>query len=157
MIWPLWSSGETCGPSRRAARSRRSIYPLFEGICYQFAADRRFDSGCNTDTHARRDRAFFQNVAQHEEKVFRFERLGGEVDHMSELEATRLNVKAWFLGDGAGDSQYENVLENLKPMPVVELGDRDVKLNPLLESEVKDAYTRKFFCKEYAMCNEPVR
>ncbi|GEN34653.1 TIGR02677 family protein [Aneurinibacillus danicus] len=54
-------------------------------------------------------RAFFQKVARHEEKVFRFERIGLETDHIAEMEATWMNVKAWFLGDEAGESQYENV------------------------------------------------
>lgn len=56
-------------------------------------------------------RVIFQKVAQHEEQVFRFERLGEEVDYMAELEATWVNIKAWFLGDETGQSQYENVLE----------------------------------------------
>lgn len=57
-------------------------------------------------------RAFLQKVAQHQEQVFRFERLGeSAVDHRVELEATWLNVKAWFLGDDTNESQYENVLE----------------------------------------------
>lgn len=55
--------------------------------------------------------AFFCKVAEHEEQVFRFERLGEEVDHIAELEATWLNIKAWFLGDDSGQSQYDNVLE----------------------------------------------
>src|SRR5690606_19162201 len=54
---------------------------------------------------------FFAKVAQHEEQVFRFERLDEKVDHVRELEATWLNIKAWFLGDETGESQYENVLE----------------------------------------------
>lgn len=54
-------------------------------------------------------RAFFHKVVQHEEKVFRFDRIGLEVDEIAELEATWINVKAWFLGDEAGESQYENV------------------------------------------------
>lgn len=54
--------------------------------------------------------AFFEKVAQHEEQVFRFERLGEKSDHVRELEATWLNIKAWFLGDETGESQYENVL-----------------------------------------------
>ncbi len=56
-------------------------------------------------------RTFLQKVAQHEMHVFRFERLGDQVDHVSELEATWFNVKAWFIGDEAGESQYDNVLE----------------------------------------------
>ncbi|MBO2945207.1 TIGR02677 family protein [Paenibacillus sp. F411] len=56
-------------------------------------------------------RTFFEKVAQHEENVFRFERLGEKEDRAAELEATWLNVKAWFLGDDAGESQYDNVLE----------------------------------------------
>lgn len=56
-------------------------------------------------------RAFFQKVSRHEEQIFRFERLGEDVDHVSELEATWFNVKAWFLGDDNGESQYENILE----------------------------------------------
>jgi uncharacterized protein (TIGR02677 family) len=54
-------------------------------------------------------RSFLQKVSEHEEKIFRFERLGLETDHIGELEETWLNVKAWFLGDEAGESQYENV------------------------------------------------
>lgn len=53
---------------------------------------------------------FFQKVSQHEETVFRFERLGEQVDYVTELEATWGNVKAWFIGDETGESQYENVL-----------------------------------------------
>jgi len=61
--------------------------------------------------HREEMRVFFQKVSQHEESVFRFERLGDQVDHVGELEATWFNVKAWFIGDDAGESQYENVLE----------------------------------------------
>lgn len=56
-------------------------------------------------------RIFFEKVARHSEKVFRFERLGETADQIEELEATWMNVKAWFLGDETGESQYENVLE----------------------------------------------
>jgi uncharacterized protein (TIGR02677 family) len=54
-------------------------------------------------------RSFFEKVVQHEEKVFRFERMDIETDRITELEETWFNVKAWFLGDDAGESQYENV------------------------------------------------
>lgn len=56
-------------------------------------------------------RRFLQQVAQHEQNVFRFERIGDEKDYVHELEATWFNIKAWFIGDDAGESQYENVLE----------------------------------------------
>lgn len=55
-------------------------------------------------------RTFFEKVSQHQENVFRFERLGENTDRVAELEMTWLNVKAWFIGDDAGESQYENVL-----------------------------------------------
>ncbi|MFD0961678.1 TIGR02677 family protein [Paenibacillus chungangensis] len=56
-------------------------------------------------------RRFLQQVARHEQNVFRFDRIGDERDHVHELEATWFNIKAWFIGDDAGGSQYENVLE----------------------------------------------
>ncbi|MEK4252035.1 TIGR02677 family protein [Paenibacillus sp. FSL W7-1287] len=61
--------------------------------------------------HREEMREFLRKVSRHEESVFRFERLGEQVDHVGELEATWFNVKAWFIGDEMGESQYENVLE----------------------------------------------
>ncbi|WP_059103514.1 TIGR02677 family protein [Shouchella shacheensis] len=55
-------------------------------------------------------RAFFTKVTEHEEQVFRFEKTFTREEMVEELEATWLNVKAWFLGNGSGESQYENVL-----------------------------------------------
>lgn len=56
-------------------------------------------------------REFLKKVSMHQEQVFRFERLGETADPIMELEATWINVRAWFLGDENGESQYENVLE----------------------------------------------
>lgn len=54
-------------------------------------------------------RLFFKKVVEHQEKVFRFDKLNQDVDLFIELEETWFNVKAWFLGDRNGESQYENV------------------------------------------------
>lgn len=54
-------------------------------------------------------REFFKKVAEHQEKVFRFDKLIQDEDQLTELEETWFNVKAWFLGDRNGESQYENV------------------------------------------------
>lgn len=56
-------------------------------------------------------RVFFNKVSKHQEKVFRFEKLILDADPVIELEETWFNVKAWFLGDKNGESQYENVLQ----------------------------------------------
>ncbi|MFT0803387.1 TIGR02677 family protein [Bacillus swezeyi] len=85
-------------------------------------------------------RLFFEKVADHKQKVFRFERMGLRTDEASELEAAWLNIKAWFLGDGTGESQYENVLqqtnEAIRRMTriVQRLGER----NRLLRSRKED-------------------
>ncbi|KAF0824189.1 TIGR02677 family protein [Cytobacillus firmus] len=55
-------------------------------------------------------RNFLKKVAEHEDKVFRFEKKESEEGYLKELEETWRNVKGWFLGDKTGDSQYENVL-----------------------------------------------
>lgn len=55
-------------------------------------------------------RSFFERVSEHEEQVCRFDRKLGRQEMIDEFEATWQNVKAWFLGSGAAESQYENVL-----------------------------------------------
>ncbi|AQQ52267.1 TIGR02677 family protein [Planococcus lenghuensis] len=49
--------------------------------------------------------AFFEKVARHEDKTFRFEQTGTEA--VTEMEEKWTNIKDWFLG--GEDSQYETV------------------------------------------------
>nr|WP_148295056.1 TIGR02677 family protein [Gracilibacillus boraciitolerans] len=54
---------------------------------------------------------FFSQVVQHKQQVFRLEEIDGKKDPYEDYQQKWLSIKAWFLGNEHGESEYEMLLQ----------------------------------------------